>query len=236
MAATSMTVWSNQPQLTATNDVEPRIDPAACTDETLVESAKGGDAGAFGRLIERHYRFSLSKAYSILRNRHDAEDEVQNACAEAWKHIAQYNGAGAFGGWFSRIVSNQCLMRLRQEKPLISTDQVFDSEDSFRLEVIDQRALPEDAVGDGEFVRVLMREIRGVPPLLRRVLVMRDLGQEAMPDVAAQLGISIPAAKSRLMRARLELKKRLMKHLGERGRVTLIRESGRPRAVYVRAC
>jgi RNA polymerase sigma-70 factor (ECF subfamily) len=196
-----------------------------------------GDAGAFGQLIERHYRCCLSKAYSILRNHGDAEDEVQNACAKAWTHLGQYHGEGPFGGWLSRIVSNQCLMRIRERKNArtISVDEVFDSEFSFRVDVIDQQALPEEAVGNDEVSRVLNREILRVPYRLREALVMRDLQHLGMQDVAANLGISIAAAKSRLMRARCELRQRLLKHHGAKGWGTMLPGSPRRRVAYVRA-
>jgi RNA polymerase sigma-70 factor, ECF subfamily len=202
-----------------------------------VEAAKMGDQGAFGRLIERHYRFCVVKANAILRNRGDAEDEAQNACANAWNHLDQFQGGGSFGGWLSRIVSNQCLMRIRERKgaKMISVDEVFESEGSFRLDVIDQRALPEEVVGDDEVSSLLKREIGRVPVLLREALIMRELGQLGMRDIAAHLNISIPAAKSRLMRARLELRQRLAKHHGTRGAGTLLHKPSRRRAAYVRA-
>jgi RNA polymerase sigma-70 factor (ECF subfamily) len=219
------------------NSPETEVDPAAQPDDALVESVKRGEEAAFARLIERHNRFCLSKAYSILRNRGDAEDEVQAAWVQAWTHLGSYEGQGSFCAWLSRIVSNQCLMRLRKARsmPLMSVDEVFESEVSFRLEVIDQRALPEDLVGDGEVLHVLIKEIGGVPTLLRQVLIMRDLRQIAIRDIAAHLGISIPAVKSRLMRARLELKQRLSKYHGQRGGATLLQNSSRRRAAYVRA-
>jgi RNA polymerase sigma-70 factor, ECF subfamily len=206
------------------------------TDQMLIEAAKMGDAGAFEQLLEHQQRLCLSIAYSILRNRDDAEDEVQNACVKAWTHLDGYQGDGSFGGWFTRIVINQCLMRLRLRKPFVSVDDVIESDDSFHLEVIDQRDLPEEQVGDHEVTRAITQEIRRLPPLLRTVLVMRDLRQLPITDVAAHLGISVAATKSRLMRARFELKQRMMKHIGANGCGTLVQRSSRSRAAYVRVC
>jgi len=90
-------------------------------------------------------------------------------------------------------------------------------------------------VGNDEVSHVLTREIRGVPPLLRKVLVMRDLHQMSLHDIAGRLEITIPAAKSRLMRARLELKVRLSKHHGQKGGGTLLQNSRRRGAAYVPA-
>ncbi len=206
-------------------------------DDALIQLAKAGEADAFARLIERHHRFCLARAYSILRNRGDAEDDVQTAWVQAWTHLGSYKGQGSFRAWLNRIVSNQCLMRLRKMTlmPVTSVDEVFESEGFFRLEVIDQRALPEDVVGDDEVARVLIRETRGLPPLLRDVLAMRDFDGMAMPDIAARLGITVPATKSRLMRARVELKQRVAKHNGKNGGATLFQHSRRRRAAYVQA-
>ena len=238
MAAYSIVEWPIlQARPRTTEDPEAGLDTAAHSDDALVESVRLGDAGAFAQLIERYQRFCMSKAYSILRNHGDAEDEVQSAWFQAWTHLDSYHGQGSFGAWLSRIVSNRCLMRLRKAKlaPMTSVDEVFDTDGCYRLEVIDQRALPEQALGDEQVLRLLTKEISGVPPLLRKVLVMRDLRQIDMRNVAADLGISIPAAKSRLMRARVELKKRLEKHHGKSGCGTLRRKLNRPVAAFVRA-
>jgi len=227
MAAAQMVSWST----TQAESV-----PAA-TDEDLVALAKMGDKIAFERLIERHSRYCLAKAYTFLRNHGDAEDESQNAFAKAWQYLHQFQGDGSFGGWLSRIVSNECLMRIRERKGArtISVDEVFESEASFRLEVIDQRALPEESVGDEEVSRMLNSEIGRVPASLREALIMRDLRQCSMREIAAHLGISVPAAKSRLMRARQTLRARLTKHYGEEGCCTLVRRSPRRKAAFVRA-
>jgi len=201
---------------------------------SLIDSAKAGNADAFAQLIAPHYRICLLRAYSMLRNHSDAEDEAQNACAQAWENLWQYKGEGSFGGWLSRIVTNQCLRRIRDQKPQISVDEIFDSRTSFRLELIDQRVLPERAVGDKQRSRVLFREIHGLPPLLRDVLVMRYLRQMAMEDVAVELGISVPAAKSRLTRARCELKQRLEKVEGEsKYSASLFRRTSQRQPAYV---
>jgi len=218
-------------------DLVSSIELKAQSDDALVELVKHGDTRAFDELVQRYQRFCMSKANSILRNRDDAEDEVQNAWVQVWTHLGSYRGQGSFDAWLSRIVSNRCLMRLRTARyaPMTSVDEVFDSEGSFRLEVIDQRARPDQVLGNDEVLEMLNKEINGVPPLLREVLVMRDLRQRVIGDIAADLGISVPAAKSRLMRARLELKKRLEKHYGESGCATLLRKSAGSLTAYVRA-
>ena len=226
-----------QSWLSTIDDLEAPLDLTTQSDDALVKSAKMGDTRAFAILMERYRRFCWSKAYSMLRNQDDVDDEVQSAWTKAWAHLGSYHAKGSFAPWLSRIVHNQCLMRLRKARfaPMVSVHETFDSEGSFRLEVIDQRALPEQVVGDDEVLHLLSKEIRSVPFLLREVLVMRCLRQLPMQDVATELGISVAAAKSRLMRALIELKKRMEKHYGERGCGALMQKSSRPLAAYVRA-
>jgi RNA polymerase sigma-70 factor, ECF subfamily len=229
--STNGAVWPVMPRSLG-NGFETRREPAC--EGSLVDSAKAGNADAFAQLVAPHYRCCLQKAYSILRNYPDAEDETQNACTQAWEKLWQYKGEGSFGGWLNRIVSNQCLSRIRDQKSLISVDEIFESQSSFRLELIDQRAQPEHAAGDKELSRVLIKEIHSLPPLLRDVIVMRDLRQMAMQDVAERLGISVPAAKTRLTRARCELKQRLDRIMSKAiyGN-SLFRRTCQPQAPYV---
>ena len=117
MAAPAMTVWPIlQQRENPWRESGPQLVPTPVSEAVLVESAKLGDQDAFAELIKRNYQFCLSKAYAILRNHGDAEDEVQNACARAWTHIWQFQCTGSFGGWLGRIVSNQCLMLLRERR------------------------------------------------------------------------------------------------------------------------
>ena len=94
-------------------------------------------------------------------------------------------------------------------------------EDAGLMELRDQRQTPEQELGKAELVEVLQAEIRRTPPLLRHVFQLRDVEQRPMAEVAEILGISAPAAKSRLLRARAELRKRLRKHCGVLGAATL---------------
>jgi len=236
MAAMSIALCPPRSQSRTVSDRHARPEPSP-TDADLVELAKNGDKEAFAQLIARYNSFCMSKAYSILRNRSEAEEEVQISWTKAWICLSSYRHEGSFMAWISRIVSNECLMSLRRAKlaKFSSIDDIFDVQDPFRLEVIDQQPSPEEMVGATEVSDVLNNEIRGIPPLLRRVLIMRDVRHLVLGEIADELGITVPAAKSRLMRARAELKRRMTKHLGTSGCATLLHKARRQRAVYVRA-
>jgi RNA polymerase sigma-70 factor, ECF subfamily len=204
-------------RLCVNDETEAPLDLKSQSDDALVELVRRGETNAFPELVRRYQRFCMTKANSILRNRDDAEDEVQTAWLQVWTHLGSYRGQGSFDAWLSRIVSNRCLMRLRTARyaPMTSVDEACGSEGSFHLEIIDQRERPDQVAENDQVLARLNKEVNAIPPTLRDVLVAQDLRQRLIGDIAADLGISVPAAKSRLMRARIELKKRLDKHYGE---------------------
>jgi RNA polymerase sigma-70 factor (ECF subfamily) len=193
-------------------------------DDQLVRLSQQGDDQAFSELTRRHQSSCKKLALSILRDRQDAEDEVQNAMWKAFEHIDQFQQDSKFSTWLTRIVVNQCLMRLRQGRraKFLYIDETHVGEDLATLELPDGRKTPEQTLGQAELAVVLNREIRRIPPLLRNVFLLRDIQELPMPDVAERLGISVAAAKSRLLRARLELRSRMEKHFGRLGPATLL--------------
>lgn len=193
------------------------------TDDELVDLCRSGDEGAFAELMNRHQPPALKVAFSIVRDRQDAEDEVQNAFCKAFEHMDQFQQEAKFSTWFTRIVVNQCLMRLRKIRRarFLYVDEPLEGEDRAPTELPDQRRSPEQELGQAQLAKVLDLEIRRTPPLLRNVFLLRDVQQRPMVEVAEILGISVAAAKSRLLRARAELRIRMLKHCGEAGAATL---------------
>ena len=193
-------------------------------DEDLVTLAQRGDNNAFAELIQRHYNSCSKLAISILRDRSDAEDEVQNACWKAFEHLEQFQQDAKFSTWLTRIVVNQCLMRLRQQRraKFIYVDDPLPADETLTMQLTDTAPTPEQELGKSEVAAMLTKEIGRIPPLLRNAFVLRDVNRLPMEEVARQLGISVAAAKSRLLRARQELRERLEKHYGYRGAATLL--------------
>lgn len=228
-----------QVHLTCQNAPEPRerhaIRYANHSDGELVQLAQGGDTSAFAELVQRHVTVCLSRAFLILRNRSDAEDEVQNAFCKAFECLNQFDFRGAFAAWLCRIVQNQCLMliRDRHQWSVLSVDAQTKS--NATLEIVNQKPDQEEDLGSRQVHSLVQSEISHLPPLLRNVLIMRDVAGRPMPEVATFLGVSVPAAKSRLMRARKELRSRLRKHCGPSGLRTLTLKTVHPKAEYTYA-
>ncbi len=193
-------------------------------DDRLVELCQRGEDGAYAELMSRHQTTAMKLALSILRDKQDAEDEVQNAFWKAYEHIGQFQRDSKFSTWLTRIVVNQCLMRLRQTRraKFYYLDDTQVGDDVMTLELKDQRRSPEQVMGQTEVAQVLHEEIQRIPPLLRHVFLLRDVQQRPMAEVAQQLGISVAAAKSRLLRARAELRNRMKRHHGDTGPAALM--------------
>jgi RNA polymerase sigma-70 factor (ECF subfamily) len=190
------------------------------SDFDLVLVAQGGDALAFAELIRRHEPACHKVALAILRHVEDAEDEVQNALWKAYRQLRQFQRQAQFSTWLTRIVVNQCLMRLRQTRRLGQLP-AGRRNDRFLTYASTVTAMPDWELGREQVAAVVRREICRIPPLLRRVFFLRDVEQLPMSEVAQKLGISERAARSRLLRARRELRIRMVRHCGGRGPATL---------------
>jgi len=210
--------------------MQPTTTTSNLPDQTLVAQARQGDKNAFDELIGRHHNKCLDLAVFLLRNRGDAEDEVQNAFSKAYAHLDQYHGEAEFSTWLARIVSNQCLMlmRVRRRTRFLYLDEVPTGQEAPPLELPACGPDPEGELAFEQMKTVLRTEIRRIPPMLRNVMLLRDIQELPMIDVAGQLGITVPAAKSRLLRARTELRSRLMRHATKSGGLSPLSRSAAP--------
>ena len=182
------------------------------TDEELMVICDA-DGEAFGELARRYQPIAYRAALSVLRSRTEAEDQVQTAFCKALQNLNRFERRAKFSTWLVRIVINGCLMELRRSRHFCTT--AFDDSVPEILLSEGRGWSPEDAMNRLRLKEMLRREVRRIPPLLRDAFVLRDVQRKSMPEVAAALGISVSAAKSRLCRAREELRKRLEPHVLE---------------------
>lgn len=198
------------------------------TDRMLVDLARQGDDNAFGELVRRHYRRCVDLASLIVRNHWDAEDQVQTACSKAHERLYQYNGDAEFVTWLLRIVTNQCRMFLRESRRarFVYVDDVASEPDLLELPAFGPDPEGESALN--ELKQILRTEIRRVPPRLRGVMMLRDIEELPMKEVADALQLKVPAAKSRLFRARAELELRMKQRCTNMGSQSAIAQSAAP--------
>src|SRR5512142_3295959 len=195
--------------------IQSKVSEPASEELALVTAAKAGDMGAFEELVRRYDRNVFRIAQHITQNREDAEDVVQDAFLKAFQNLEQFQGQSKFYTWLVRIAVNEALMKLRKRRPerFVSLDEdVKTEEDSMPREVADWSPNPEQQYSQAELRDILGKTIQGLPPSFRTVFVLRDVEGLSTEETAEALGLSIPAVKSRLLRARLQLRERLSKY------------------------
>src|SRR5206468_5866428 len=178
-----------------------------------------GDVSAFEQLIRRYDRNIFRIAQHITQNREDAEDVVQDAFLKAFENLEQFQGNSKFYTWLVRIAVNESLMKLRRRRTdrTVSLDEEVKTEDdSLPREVADWSPNPEQQYSQAELRDILTRTIQGLPPGFRMVFVLRDVEGLSTEETAEALDLSIPAVKSRLLRARLQLRERLSRYFQKR--------------------
>ncbi|MGH9524121.1 MAG: sigma-70 family RNA polymerase sigma factor [Terriglobales bacterium] len=185
----------------------------------LVRAAKAGDISAFEQLVHRYDRNVFRIAQHITQNREDAEDVVQDAFLKSYENLKNFQEQSKFYTWLVRIAVNEALMRLRRRRPerMVSLDEdVKTEEDSMPREVADWTPNPEQQYSQAELREILQKTIQGLPSSFRTVFVLRDVEGLSTEETAEALDLSIPAVKSRLLRARLQLRERLNKYFKRR--------------------
>jgi len=177
----------------------------------LVAAAKAGDISAFDTLVNRYERKIFRLTQNITQNREDAEDAMQEAFLKAFEHLGDFEGNSRFYTWLVRIAVNQALMKLRRRRPnVVSLDEEIDTgEDMMPREIEDWGPSPAERYEQTEMGEILSKVIGDLDPSFRIVFQLRDIEQLSTEETAEALGLSVPAVKSRLLRARLKLRQRL---------------------------
>jgi RNA polymerase sigma-70 factor, ECF subfamily len=178
-------------------------------EDLLVSAAKSGDAVAFVELSKRHSNMILRQAYRIVKNWQDAEDVLQESLMRAFLHLKEFEERCSFSSWLTRIAINFSLMTLRKRRGNIEISmEVIDDDHGiqYRWEPRDPAESPESHYSRREREELLQGAIRQLPPTLRQVVQMKLIDGRSGEEVSQTLGISLPAAKSRLARAKTALR------------------------------
>ncbi len=185
----------------------------------LVAAAKGGDTAAFEELVNRYERKIFRLTMNITRNREDAEDAMQDAFLKSYAHLKDFQGDSRFYTWLVRIAANEALMRLRKRRPnQFSLDEPMQGdEDLMPRELEEWGPSPEQRYAQKEMQEILSGIIDQLDPDFRIVFVLRDIEDLSTEETASALGISVPAVKSRLLRARLKLRQKLNPYFRQGG-------------------
>jgi RNA polymerase sigma-70 factor (ECF subfamily) len=186
----------------------------------LVHKAQAGDAEAFTELVNRYHRKIYRLAKNITRNDEDAEDVLQEAFLKAYEHLSSFEGHSKFYTWIVRIAVNEALMKLRKRRgdKEVSLDEPVDlGEEEVKREIAVWEGNPEQRYTREEMGHILNEAVDSLKEDFRTVFVLRDIEELSTEETAETLGISVPAVKSRLLRARLALREKLTRKFKRKG-------------------
>jgi RNA polymerase sigma-70 factor, ECF subfamily len=190
-------------------------------DETdLVAKAQAGDGSAFSVLVSRYQNKIYRLAKHITQNDEDAEDVLQEAFLKAYEHLDSFQGNSKFYTWIVRIAVNESLMKLRKRRGdrTVPLDEPLDTgEETVKREIAVWDDNPEQQYSQEEMREILDEAVQSLKPDFRTVFVLRDIEELSTEETAESLGISIPAVKSRLLRARLALREKLTRKFKRKG-------------------
>jgi RNA polymerase sigma-70 factor, ECF subfamily len=186
----------------------------------LVNSSRKGDTTAFSVLVRRYEGKIFRLAMNITQNREDAEDVLQEAFLKAYEHLDQFHGNSKFYTWIVRIAVNQALMKLRKRRSdrSVSLDEQIDTgEDTVVREIAAWDPDPEEQFSRDELHEILAGAIDELAPIYKTVFTLRDVDGLSTEETAEALDLSVPAVKSRLLRARLQLRDKLTRFFKRKG-------------------
>jgi RNA polymerase sigma-70 factor (ECF subfamily) len=173
-------------------------------DRELVARAQAGDVDSFAELIRRYERRVGAVLARLLDDTRDVEEALQDTFVQAWRHLDGFRGSSAIFTWLYRIAVNEALMRVRRKR--LPTREL---DDAAERALPGASADPADSIVAEDLHDFLTARVKELPFEQRAPLVLRDIEGFSNQEVANVLGISLAAAKSRIHRARMQIRAEL---------------------------
>ncbi|HET6381999.1 MAG TPA: sigma-70 family RNA polymerase sigma factor [Armatimonadota bacterium] len=182
-------------------------------DETdLIRRCQAGDREAFDRLVERYQVRIYNYAFSLSRNRDDAQDVAQEAFVRAWVSLRSFRGDASFSTWLTRITRNLFLdiQKKRKHDPRLSLDELMEASDNSPVrEAADESAGPEEIALTRERQDVVRKAVSELAKEHREIITLYDMQDFSYEEITVILKLPMGTVKSRLNRARRALREKL---------------------------
>lgn len=182
----------------------------ADSEKELIARARGGNRNAFGELVRRHSQGVYGMSFRILKNREDAEDNVQNVFCKAFSKIQQFEGHSQFSTWLIRIAVNEALMMLRKRR----SEEAARVNEERRPGGFETSTEPRDSHADPErqylTKELATKALEALHPTLKYTFILQKKEGWTSRELAAALDITPELVKSRVFRARVKLQQRLL--------------------------
>jgi RNA polymerase sigma-70 factor (ECF subfamily) len=185
------------------------VNPKTDSEESLLDATMAGDKLAFAEMVNRHERRILRLAQKITRNQEDAEEVVQDSFMQVFAHLEGFQRNCKFSTWLTKIAINAALMKIRRRRSCdVSLDMLLNTDDRKAFQSVRCVApTPEERCSSQEERELVGRMLEYIKPLYRYPLQLHLLQDLSYTEIACLMGISNAAAKSRIHRAKLDLRR-----------------------------
>lgn len=187
-------------------------------EQVLIGRVQAGDAEAFYQLVRPYERAVFLAAVAIVKNDADAEEVAQEAILKAFKALGRFRQEAKFSTWLIQIAINEAKMRLRKDRrhlyESIDQGQQNDDGDYIPKDFADWREIPSQALERRELRDALAKALESLPEKYREILILRDVNHLSITETAQILGLSEANVKTRLSRARLQMRDALASGFG----------------------
>ncbi len=182
------------------------------TEIELIKRAAKGDANAFESLMVQYEPPVYKLCYRMMGNPEDAQDMCQETFLKAWKHLEGFHMDSAFSTWLYRLASNCCLdlLRSKKRKPTISLVQEDEDGEELTYEPADPSPQPDEVLIKKEEQQLLQQALLSLDEQQRAILTLRVVNDLSYEDISHILQIKEGTVKSRLARARENLRKKVL--------------------------
>jgi RNA polymerase sigma-70 factor, ECF subfamily len=176
----------------------------------LIQRVCTGEKHLYYELISPYQRSVYGAAFSVLQNEADAEEVAQEAFLKAFTNLSGFRMESRFSTWLIQIAINEARMKRRKDRKSLydSIDRSATDDEGNYLprDFADWREIPSEALQRSELRRALERAMKSLPAKYREVFILRDVQCLSITDTAQALQISEAAVKTRLLRARLQMR------------------------------
>ena len=184
-------------------------------EQQLIADARKGDVAAFEALIGEHQKRIFSIAFRVAGNPEDAADMAQEVLIKIFRNLGKFQGNSKFSTWVYRVATNTCLDELKKLRrhTAYSLDQELETEEgSVAAELADEAPTPEESAERRDLQRVVSEAIGMLSEDHKKAILLRDMQGFSYEEIANILQCSVGTVKSRINRARAQLKKILIKN------------------------
>jgi RNA polymerase sigma-70 factor (ECF subfamily) len=187
-------------------------------DAEIIERIKKGETKYFEEIVKKYKKVVFGHAYNFLRNKEEAEDTAQEVFIAVYKSLAGFRGDSKLSTWIYRITINTCKNRLKQMQRLRSqtADESYEENQEEKTSMVDnlkekEEKEPDRSYASDETKKLIYKRIDELTEEQRRVIMMRDVDGLSYEEIGQVLKLSVSAVKSKLFRARENLREKLQK-------------------------